>query len=318
MVRSPLGYATRTRDEKPEGLVFCEIAEVYRARVLYQVLVYPMIFEEFERTPTFVIRGLFMALAVVWMLLPEQAVAYSNSGESAFVPFSGCVDFGFAEMSSSAGASALSSRAGQTISRTAGFSAQPSVFSSVTSSSSSELLAGFTPCEDEDRDADPQYNICFEGNPAPISTLPHLLAGLQAERASWIVMKTVAEYSASFTHKNGSVVLGVDGARMVSGGVERKAAPVNRSANRGATCSPNGDLCSSLPGVPGHFDIGSVSPVLVPEGSVCVPSLEVVCGRSGAQDLWARLRVGPASEHRLRVDEPPIVFSRSDLKSYIS
>src|SRR5690554_3875045 len=131
-----------------------------------------MTLQEFEMTPVFVLRGLFLVLAVVWMLLPEQAVAYSNSAESQLMPFAGCADFGMAEPM------ALNARSKQTLAGSF--------------SSAAELRAAFTPCEGEGRDADPQYNICFEGNPAPISTLPHLLAGLQAERASSLILSTAS------------------------------------------------------------------------------------------------------------------------------
>lgn len=273
-----------------------------------------MIFREFDSTPTSVLRSLLMALAVMWMLLPEQAVALSNSAETPFVPFSGCVDFGFTEVSS---ASSMSGgRSAQTFLRSASFSAasfSPASFSPISPVSMAvsqveedlaELRAAFTPCETEDRDADPQYNICFEGNPAPISTLPHLLAGLQAERASWIVMKTVAEYSETLARDYERVIFGADGQGIASGGAERKAPP----ANRGATCSPSGDLCSALPGMPGHVDLSSVTPLLVLNAGLSVPPAPLSEGLEREQELWARLRVGPAAEHRLRVDQPPIRF----------
>ncbi len=240
-----------------------------------------MTLEEFEMTPVFVLRGLFLVLAVVWMLLPEQAVAFSNSADSSFVQFSGCADFGMSDQGM------LSTRSKQTFA--GGFS------------SATELRAAFTPCENEDRDADPQYNICFEGNPAPISTLPHLLAGLQAELASSLILNTASGFLASQNVKNRSVSL-EKSIGNVPGGSERRMPPTDRAA----TCSTSGDQCSALPGLPGSIEFASGVPVMLSNTMVHTLTPEFLDAADSEQELWARLRVGPAVGHGLRLERPPI------------
>lgn len=240
--------------------------------------------DEIEMTPVFVLRGLFLVLAVVWMLLPEHAVAFSNFKESSsFVPFSGCADF--AGMAEPVVLSARSSK--QTLA---------GAFSSAT-----ELRAAFTPCEDEDRDSDPQYNICFEGNPAPISTLPHLLAGLQAELASTLVLNTAAGFLETQAVKTRSVSV-EKRVESALGGPGRRMPPLDR----GATCSTSGDQCSALPGLPGSIELASGVPVMLPETVVQMSAPDFLDATESQQELWARLRVGDSVGHGLRLDRPPI------------
>ncbi|MBA2661503.1 MAG: hypothetical protein H0U74_04365 [Bradymonadaceae bacterium] len=210
-----------------------------------------------------------MAVAVALMLVPELALAQVDAGGAWFARSGECMDTGFVD---TAAFSALGQHGYS-------FSAPP------------EAKAEVAPCQNDLLDADPQHNVCFEGNPAPISTLPRLLAKLQADRASALVLETIYSFS-----RDDELAQTPDPSLG-----EQRAVPLDN----GATCSSDGDQCRSLPPLPGMISVAGLIPALEHQpDALDTPPAYVV--EVEPQPLWARLRVGPSDDHRFPPHRPPI------------
>ncbi|RAL20505.1 hypothetical protein DL240_17040 [Lujinxingia litoralis] len=164
-----------------------------------------------------------------------------------------------------------------------------------------------TPCEETSviDPTNPEYNICFEGTPEPISTLPDLLARYQAEEAANTLLGKVSElHNQSFGHiaqheRAPHALAARPWQAALIDSIERST----RQPESPLTCHEYSELCRSLPpALPGASLLSLVVPVSpVALDAPAYPELN----SPPAQLALERLRVGPSLEHARLLEMPP-------------
>lgn len=166
------------------------------------------------------------------------------------------------------------------------------------------VVAEPVPCRGLD-DSDPAHNVCFEGNPAPASILPHMLARWQAELVTAKMLQTVSKVHASLLDEN------VQDSSAERWAYEPPRAlffsaldTMPRSPEPALVCYSFTDHCRSLPPLPLPLSLASLTPAFSPSTRTHQLPPHLFDGPPEAT-AWARLTLGPSSEHRLVPERPP-------------
>ncbi len=159
-----------------------------------------------------------------------------------------------------------------------------------------------TPCQ-RARDAG-NYNLCFEANPYPLSTMPEWLAKWQAEEAVAVVFEQVNEIHGSMLAEfTESAPLPVASERWwlndLMEQVQAQAAPTEQNV-----CVDTADeSCQSLPPASAVIMASTVVPLVYRDRPR--EELRPHLGDLPAQPALAQLTVGPAAGYALLERPPP-------------
>lgn len=154
-------------------------------------------------------------------------------------------------------------------------------------------------------DSDPAHNVCFEGNPAQASILPDMLARWQAELVAAKMFQIVSKVHASLLDENAKDSSAERWAHEPPRSLFFSALDtMPRSPEPALVCYASTDHCRSLPPLPVPLSLASLTPAS--SSSTQTPSFppRLFDGPPEAA-AWARLALGPSSEHRLVPEQPP-------------